>query len=169
MKELKIRNITECAIFVAILAIISQIALPIGPVPITLQVLALSLTGYYLGVKKSTVVIVTYLLLGIVGVPVFSSFQGGIQALLSYTGGFILGFVPLVIFCATCHERKIGIPIGIVGLLICHTIGILWYSYLSSQSVLNSFLVASLPYLIKDVILVIVGYYLARLIKKRIK
>lgn len=168
MKKQKIRNITECAIFVAILAIISQIALPTGPVPITLQVLALSLTGYYLGMKKSTTVIVTYLLLGFVGVPVFSSFQGGIQALLSYTGGFILGFVPFVIFCAICNERRLGILLGIVGLLICHTIGILWYSYLSSQSIINSFVVVSLPYLIKDIILVVIGYYLASLVKKRI-
>ncbi len=169
MKGLKIRDITECAIFVAILAVISQITLPISLIPVTVQVLALSITGYYLGIKKASATIFVYLLLGFVGVPVFSSLQGGIQVIFSYTGGFIFGFVPLVLLCAVCNKKRAGVLLGILGLIICHTTGILWYSYLSKLSILNSILVVSLPYFIKDLILLLVGYYIAGLIRKRLK
>lgn len=169
MNGLKIRDVTECAIFVAILTVISQISLPIALVPITIQVLALSLIGYYLSIKKASATIFVYLLLGLVGVPVFSSLQGGIQVLLSYTGGFILGFIPLVLLCSVCNRKRIGILLGILGLIICHTLGILWYSYIAQLSILNSFLVISLPYFAKDLVLLILGYFIARLIEKKTK
>jgi biotin transport system substrate-specific component len=100
MKKEKIKSITYVALFVAIIAVVSQIAIPMPSlVPITLQTLVIAMCGYLLGLKRGLVAIIVYIALGAVGAPVFSSFQGGFSVLIGYTGGFIWGFIPLVILC----------------------------------------------------------------------
>ena len=90
-------NIAIMALFVALLAICSWISLPIGPVPFTLQTFAVFVVGGLLGFKRGTVTVIVYILLGLVGVPVFSGFKGGVGVIVGPTGGYILGFILTVI------------------------------------------------------------------------
>ena len=115
MKREKIKNITYISLSVAILTVISQISFYVGPVPITLQVLAVSLIGYFLGAKRGIISILAYILLGLVGVPVFSGFMGGIYVLFGYTGGFILGFLPLAFMCGMGKKKITCLALGQVG------------------------------------------------------
>lgn len=163
-----IKKITYTALFVAIIAILSQISIPVSVIPITLQTFAISLCGFTLGRKSSLVATLAYLALGAVGAPVFASFNGGFQTLLSYTGGFLWGFIPFVLLCSLT-KSKLAIPFGISGLLLCHLSGIIQYSLVSDTTVWLSFLVVSLPYLAKDIILVILAYFLSTRINKIIK
>ena len=163
----KIRNITMCAMFVAIMAILSQISIPLpNLVPITLQTFAAALCGYFLGLKKGMITITVYILVGAVGVPVFSSFKGGFGVLFGYTGGFIWGFLFLVMACATFNKKKIGIPLGIIGVLLCHLCGVLQYYNVSENTFFQSFLSVSLPYLLKDFISVVIAYFFAKRLNK---
>jgi biotin transport system substrate-specific component len=163
----KIKSLTLCAMFVAIIAVLSQIAIPLPNfVPITLQTFAVALCGYLLGLKKGTVTTAVYILIGAVGVPVFSSFKGGFSVLVGYTGGFIYGFLPFVILCAICNKKKIGIAFGIVGLLLCHICGVLQYMALSSNPFWAAALLVSVPYLPKDVISIILAYFFATRLRK---
>ena len=98
---------------VAFLAVISQISIPtVFSVPITLQIFALTLVGYLFSWEKSMLVVLIYISLGAVGIPVFANFQGGIFHLISYTGGFVWGFFPLVLLCSI-KIKKMKIPFGI--------------------------------------------------------
>ena len=163
-----IRKITYIALFVAIISVLAQISIPISVVPITLQVFAVCLCGFILDTKCSVIAICAYLMLGTVGAPVFASFNGGFHVLLSYTGGFLWGFIPLALLCSISKSKK-AIPLGIIGLFICHIIGIIQYSFVSNVSVWLSFIAVSLPYIAKDIILLILAYFVGERINKILK
>ena len=169
IKKNDISKLTVSALFVAVIVVISQfyILLPSG-VPITLQTFGVALCGYVLGAKFSLTAIVTYILAGAVGLPVFSGFRGGVQHLVGTTGGFITGFVVLAVLCGLSVKLKnIGLQylISLTGLILCHTIGVLQFCFLTGTGVIEGFLVSSLPFIIKDAILL----FLALLISKKVK
>ncbi len=169
MKNKKIYTLAEIGIFVALFAVVSQISIPTPFfVPITLQVMIISLAAFLLGAKKSLVGVAAYVALGFVGVPVFAGFGGGIASLFGYTGGFIFGFFPLALFCAL-GKGKIKILFCTLGLILCHLVGVLWYSATAKIDILTSFLTMSLPYIFKDMALILFAYFCAKLINKRIK
>lgn len=161
-----IKAITKIAISVALMCVFAQISFPIGLVPITLQTFIVAFIGYFLGLKKSLVAIIVYLALGAVGVPVFSMLQGGFGVLISYTGGFLWGFIPYTGLCAVCNEKKLGIALGIIGVLLCHLIGVIQYSIVSGNNLWLSFVSASLPFIIKDIIFTVLAYFLAIRMRK---
>lgn len=170
MNRLDTRKMIFIGLMTAILVILSQISIPMpSGVPITLQTFAVALIGFMLGWKSATIAVSVYILLGAVGVPVFSNARGGIGALLSVTGGFIWGFIPFTMFCGIEYKRHnaIGsIVFGMLGLVICHVFGVLQYSAISSNNIAISFAKVSLPYLIKDGLSVVGAYYASIAIKR---
>ena len=91
------RQITLIGLMTAITCILAPLSIPIGPVPISLTNFAIYLSLYLLDWKKGTISYILYLLLGLVGLPVFSGFTGGIGKLAGPTGGYIIGFIPMAI------------------------------------------------------------------------
>ena len=164
------REIVYIGMFAAILAILSQISIPMpSGMPITLQTFAVALTGFVLSWKRGAASTLIFILLGAVGVPVFSGLRGGIQVLAGHTGGFIWGFVFMVILCGIgiMQENKaVGIIIGFVGLAICHLFGVIQFAVVMKMDFLKSFLLASAPYLIKDAVSVILAYILGYRIRR---
>lgn len=155
---------------VAIISVVSQIAIPLpSMVPITLQTFVVALCGYLLGVKKGSITLVAYILLGLVGAPVFASFQGGVSAIIGYTGGFIIGFIPFCALCGMFRRRLNAIVAGIVGAFILHLLGVLWYMYLSDNTFITAFIVVSLPYIAKDIIFIPLAYFVADKLKTKIE
>lgn len=166
MKREAIKSLTFISLCVAIMAIISQLSIPIGTVPMTLQVLSVAFIGYFLGVKNGLTAIIVYILLGAVGVPVFAGFQGGFQMLIGYTGGFVFGFIPFVCLCGIGKQKWVKITLGLLGLSLCHIIGIIRYSALAEITPWLSFLAVSLPYLLKDIILTVAAYFITEKVKQ---
>ena len=168
---MKIRNMALCALFAALLAVCAWISIPMGDVAITLQTFGIFLTLGVLGGKRGTVAISIYLLLGIVGLPVFSGFQGGIGALLGGTGGYIAGFLATALIywliTALGRNQEIFRLLGmVVGLLACYLFGTLWFRFgylsyggLSFGAVLLKCVV---PYLIPDTAKLILAWLLSR-------
>ena len=123
-----------------------------------------------LGAKLGTASIGVYILLGAVGVPVFANFKGGLGALIGITGGFIFGFILLALFCGLPGKRSVyRVFFGIIGLALCHLVGVFQYSVISHSPFLASFLRMSAPYLLKDVISVAGAYLCSVLIGKALK
>ena len=89
------------ALMAAVTCVLAPMAIPIGPVPISLTNLAIYLSLYLLGWKWGTASYVVYMLIGMVGVPVFSGFTGGLGKLAGPTGGYIIGFVPMAVLAGT--------------------------------------------------------------------
>lgn len=169
-KNSKISNLVFASLFSAIISVISQIYImtPFG-IPITLQIFAVSLCGFFLGAKWGIASVLTYISAGILGLPVFSGFRGGIQHILSPTGGFITGFIFLVFLCGIARKNKfISVISGIWGVLTCHLIGIIQFAFTTNTGFIPSFITASLPFLIKDIISVVVAFGLSVTLNKYI-
>lgn len=116
-----------------------SIPLPFSPVPISLTNFAIFLAIFVLGMKSGTISFIIYLLLGAIGVPVFSSFRGGFQVLAGPTGGYLIGFIFLALimgFALDHFDRKL-VPtiIGmIIGMAVCYAFGTVWLAKLLSLS-----------------------------------
>lgn len=93
------------AVMAAVLAVIAPFALPIGPVPISLCTLAIYFAVYVLGWRRGTMAVVVYVLLGAVGLPVFSNFAGGLGKLAGPTGGYIIGYIPQALIAGWFVQR----------------------------------------------------------------
>ncbi|MBQ6184117.1 MAG: biotin transporter BioY [Clostridia bacterium] len=150
----KIIILTLTAMFTAVIAMLSQISIPMpAGVPLTLQTFAIALCGYTLGKKYAAISVVAYLFLGLIGVPVFTGFKGGPGVFASYTGGFLIGFVFMAFICgifAGKGKRVMALILGAPALIACHLPGVIWFSHITGTDILTSFLTVSLPFLLKD-------------------
>ncbi|MBP3339494.1 MAG: biotin transporter BioY [Lachnospiraceae bacterium] len=169
----KTHSMVMIAMFGAIISIISAIPTGINilGVPATLQTFAIALTAYTLGYKKGSMATLIYILLGVIGLPVFGGFKGGLGVLMSVTGGFIVGFVPLSILLGftsdSKNKKKIAI-VSFIGLALCYIIGVTWFALISKTSIITGILIMVLPYLSKDIISMFAAYVVAKRLKKSI-
>lgn len=165
---MKVRNMLLCALFAALLAICAWLAIPMGDIAFTMQTFGVFLTLGLLGGKRGTIAILVYLLLGAVGLPVFTGFQGGFGTLLGVTGGYIIGFLVsgLVYWLTTAlGGDKLRLPAMVLGLLACYAFGSLWFrfGYLQDGSTMGMGLIlikCVVPYLLPDAIKLALAYYL---------
>ena len=168
--HVKTRDMVFIAVFTAIIAALSQVSIPMpNMVPITLQTFAVSLAGYFLGAKKGVASVGVYVMLGAVGAPVFASFKGGFAVLIGYTGGFIWGFIPLAFLCGILADKKLGMALGVLGIVVCHLLGSIQYMILSGNGFWASVALVSLPYILKDLLLIPAAFFISKTIKKRIR
>ena len=168
MSRFPVRNMTLCAFFAALTAVCAWIGIPLGDTVFTLQTLAVFLTLGLLGGKWGTVSILIYLLLGAVGVPVFSGFRGGIGHLLSPTGGFLWGFLCTALSWWAV-ERFGKLPAMLLGQLTCYACGTLWYMTYTGGGTGFVVLQTIVPYLIPDIAKLVLAYRLTSRLKNRMQ
>ncbi len=166
------KEVVSVGMFAAVLAVLSQISIPMpSGMPITLQTFAVALTGVVLSWKLGTAGTIVYILLGAVGVPVFAGFSGGAQVLVNYTGGFIWGFIVMTFLCGIGVQMKnkaLGILTGLAGLAVCHLFGTMQFMLVMKMGGVESFLLASAPYLVKDMISVVLGFIIGGQLRARL-
>ena len=170
MKKNHILNISFSALFCAIICILAQNAIQLHGMPLTLQTFAVALCGYLLGVKRGICSVLAYILLGLIGIPVFSGFKGGIQTLFGISGGFIIGFIFLCLFCAFAQNKQkpiLKVVCSALGLILCHVLGVVWLAVVSNTNILSAFLTASAPFILKDAVLIVLAYFIAKTVLKR--
>ncbi len=144
--KLKTIDLVLIGAFAALMAVCAWITIP-GTVPFTLQTFGVFITFYLLGGKRGTITVLIYILLGAVGLPVFSGFKGGYGVLLGTTGGYILGFFfsALVMWALYRPFEKIEkknkaakllVPFCemIIGLLVCYAFGTAWFMIVYSRT-----------------------------------
>lgn len=164
-KNATLKNALRTAFLAALIAVISQLAFPLpSGVPITLQVFAVGFCAYFAGLKISVASLAVYVVLGAVGVPVFAGFRGGIAYVIGPTGGFILGFFALCIFCASAKgkSKRLCFALSAVGLLLLHIIGALHFSLVSGTDFVSALIAVSLPYLPKDAVLLAFAFFCSK-------
>lgn len=88
-----VKKICFVAMFSAILCVLAPLSIPIGPVSITLATLGVYLISALLDFKLAPLVVIIYIVLGIIGLPVFSNFSSGVGIILGPTGGYIIGYI----------------------------------------------------------------------------
>ena len=163
-QKIKTKQMVLIALMTAVTCVLGplSIPLPFSPVPISLTNFAIFLAIFVLGMKNGTISFIIYLLLGAVGVPVFSSFRGGFQVLAGPTGGYLIGFIFLALimgFALEHFDRKL-VPtiIGmIIGMAVCYAFGTVWLAKLLSLSFKEGLMMGVIPYLAGDVAKIIIA------------
>jgi len=171
-QKTSIQTIVLVAMFAALLIVFSQLSIPMpSGVPITLQTFGVALCGYVLDWKKGLCSLGAFLLLGAVGIPVFSNFGAGFGVLFGMTGGFLWGFFFLIFACGLLprHKAYLQIGLGLLGLLLCHLLGSAQFSLVTTRPFSEALFLVSLPYLVKDVVSVVGAYVCAGLIRKALQ
>lgn len=159
------------ALFSAIIAVSAFIAIP-SPVPFTLQTLGIFCALTILGGKRGLLSVILYIFLGIIGLPVFAGFSGGIGHISGATGGYILGFIiTALVYGIITHFGGISSKtkaVGLIsGLLACYFFGTIWYSAvylrdLSLESFISSLVICVVPFIIPDSIKIAIAIFISR-------
>lgn len=169
-----VRGMVFMAIFAAIICIAAPFSVQIGPIPITLATFAIYLAGAILGGKRGMIAVIVYIMLGAAGLPVFSNFNGGFAALLGPTGGYIIGYVPLVLITgifAEMNSKKhrtmmvIGMLLGTVAL---YTFGTAWFIIMTGSSLGRALALCALPFIPGDALKIVCVTAIALPLKERL-
>ena len=153
------QSIAFTALAIAIMAVSAWVTVPIGPVPFTLQMFAVTFAIVVLTPKQALAAIAGYLALGAIGIPVFSGMRGGIGVLMGPTGGFLWGYLIGVSLAAGLLFlfRRAGIDnfavsvlAGVVFTLIAYACGWLQYQFVAGVGPVESLLVTVAPFIALD-------------------
>ncbi len=157
MKSQKTMQMAEIALMGAVLCVISPFTIPVpaSPVPLSLALFGVYLAAVLLGAKRGALSVLVYLLLGMVGLPVFSGFSGGIGVLLGPTGGYIIGYLLCALVIGLLAERGVHTIFAMAaGTLVCYCFGTIWFLIIMKETytLIQALLVCVVPYLIFDLI-----------------
>ncbi len=169
-------TLTMIGVMAAVTCILGPLSLtiPVSPVPISLTNLAIYFTLYILGMKKGTASYVIYLLLGFVGLPVFSSFTSGPGKLLGPTGGYLIGFIFLALIAGFFIDKWPGhmalCLIGmILGTAVCYLFGTIWLAYQAHMEFSAALAAGVIPFIPGDLVKMVLAMILGPQIRKRLK
>lgn len=155
---LSIKTIAMCAIMTALCCILGPLSIPIGAVPISLTVISVYLCVYSLGCIKGSLAFLVYMLLGLVGLPVFSGYQGGPAKLFGVTGGYIIGFIFMALIAGFFidhfsskhwYMHLVGM---VLGLAVCYVFGTIYFMLQTNMSLQATLTVCVYPFLAFDAI-----------------
>ena len=177
---MSIRNMTLAGLFASLLAVSSQISIPLGPVPHTLQLLFVLLAGLLLGGRWGIASVGVWIALGVFGLPVFAQGKAGIAVLAGPTGGFLLGFA----LCAYVVGKSTEVSdygfvrtlaIMLAGLAIVYVVGLIGFM-LSFQYFLHKPMtlekaaaIAVVPFLPFDIVKTAMAAYLGIKVKRALE
>lgn len=171
-RKITTQQMALVAIMTALTCIMAPFSLPIGPVPISLTNLVIYFSLYLLGWKLGTLSYVIYLLIGLVGVPVFSGFTAGPAKLFGPTGGYLIGFIPMAIIAGIVidkfSQRWIQILGMIVGTAICYAFGTAWFCIQAGYTVSAALAVCVIPFIPADLIKMVIAMIIGPEIRKRL-
>ena len=152
------RQVARCGVCIALLAMSAWVTVPLGPVPFTLQTFVLALLPQVMRTHDALFTVVVYLLLGAVGVPVFSGFQAGLGVLLGPTGGYLMGFAAgMPVAGALMHasmlpRRARGAAAGIALLAVSYVLGTLQLMNVYALDAPAALAVAVVPFVVPDAV-----------------
>lgn len=160
-KSMTTYQLTLTGVMTAVICILGPMTLtiPISPVPISLANLAICLSITILGLKLGTLSCILYLLIGLVGLPVFSGFSGGIGKLAGPTGGYLVGYLFLALIGGFFVEQFLGKGLKqrmvqglglLLGTAVLYTFGTAWLAYMAGMSFAEALAAGVLPFIPGD-------------------
>ncbi len=172
---MSLRGMIYASLFGAGTAAGAYLIIPLPPVPITLQTLFLGLAGALLGARLGALSQVIYLLIGIIGLPVFAGGKAGLGVLLGPTGGYLIGFVAAawVIGALVNLKRKPGfawtVAALVAGTAVIYLLGVAQLSLVAKLSVNKAISVGVLPFLIGDMVKILATAYVVKKVKPKFR
>jgi len=175
VSKINIRQMTLVSLFAALTAVGAFISIPLYPVPLSLQSLFTLLAAMILGSVMGASSQIIYVLLGVIGLPVFAGFKAGIGILFGPTGGFLLGFIISAYIIGKIVELKkeknifYYFLVGIIGTIILYIIGITQLSLVTGIGIEKAITVGMLPFLPGDILKIIAASFIASKLRTAIK
>lgn len=174
-KQMNTKEITIIGLMTAITCILGPLSIPIpfSVVPISFTNLAIYFSVFILGWKRGTISYFIYLLMGLVGVPVFSGFSAGPGKLVGPTGGYLIGFILLATISGLFIEKFSGkiymYVVGMVlGLAITYTLGTAWLAYQLGLTFEEGLFMGVIPYLPGDAMKIIAAALVGPVLRKNV-
>lgn len=172
-KTFKTIDLVYIGLFAALIAVCAWIAIPLT-VSVTLQTFAVCLTAGLLGWKRATLTTIVYILLGMIGLPVFTGFNSGIAAVTGPTGGYIVGFIFTALIVGFSVEkvgRKIwqNILFMVIGILVCYLFGTVWFVIAYKVSFVSALSTCVIPFLLPDAVKIVLAAVLVNRLKRFVK
>ena len=164
------------AIFTALICIFAPMSIPIGPIPISLTNLVLYISLFIIYTRGSLVSYTVYLLLGIAGLPVFSGYVGGLAKLAGPTGGYLIGFYPMLIIAGITFRstlklnKKLHLGLTflslVIGTLVAYAFGTVWFVLQMECTCEYALSVCVIPFIPFDLIKIIIAMILGEAVRK---
>lgn len=171
----KVKQMALISLMTAIICVLAPISLtlPTSPVPISPANMVICFTVMILGMKRGTLSVLIYILLGLAGLPVFSYFTGGIGKLLGPTGGYIMGYLFLSLILGLFAERFKNKPIpsiigALLGTICLYAFGTVWMMLQLEISLTTALWTGVLPYIPADLIKIIAAILMGNRLRKRL-
>ena len=165
MRSTLTQKLSVAALMCALTAICAQLVIPLPPVPLSLALFAVQMTGALLGARWGAGAVAVYVLLGFAGLPVFAGFRGGPSVLLGPTGGFLAGYIP--------RRFGRGLPslalCMIPGTLACCALGAVHFSLISGASLSAAAVSCVLPFLPGDALKILLAAHLCLRLQKPLR
>jgi len=169
---MKTKNLVISSLFTAIICVLAQISFQRQPIPFTLALFAIFITGALLPPKYALMSVLTYILLGAFGVPVFAGLRGGFDVLIGMTGGYIMAYpimaFVIAMFLKYLKKGKIfSSAVGmIVALILCYAIGTTWFCYVANVEFYYALTVCVFPFIVFDLLKIFLAVSFAGLLRK---
>ena len=170
---MKTRDMTLTAVMAALICVAGPLTVAIGPIPLSLASFAVYLAGAVLGWKRGTLAVLLYLLIGSVGLPVFSGFSGGFQKLAGVTGGYLIGYLPCAFIAGLgAGEQKSAwhLPVCMAaGTAALYILGTAWFMVQTGNGLAAALGLCVLPFLPGDAIKIVAATLISKPIRNAIK
>ena len=162
------------ALMAAVISVVSPFAIPIGPISLSLCTLILYTVPYILGWKQGAAATLVFLLLGAVGAPVFTGFQGGMGKVLGPTGGYLAGYIPMVILTGLAIQyfpknRVLQFLGMIAATAVLYVLGTAWYCFQASSDLQTALKWCVIPFIPGDLIKMAIAAAAGPLLRDRLK
>ncbi len=173
----KVKIVTKCAMFAALLCIFSAVTVPVGAVPFSFSFLGVMLTGIILGIVTAPLSVAIFLLLGLF-LPVFSGFQTGMTALPGPTGGYIWSYILMALiiaaFCRIPAQSYFSsVSVAFIGCLaggaVCYLCGTLQFAACTGKPLSDALAVCVIPFILPDLIKATIASFLGVEIRNLLK
>ncbi|MGX7418157.1 biotin transporter BioY [Carnobacterium gallinarum] len=173
MRNEKLKQLILNAEFAIMLAIIAQITIPFGPIPLTGQTFAVGMIATILGGWNAMISVCIYLLLGLIGIPVFAGFSSGLGALLGPTGGFLIGFIFNAFITGWLLEKTSftlswAVFANLIGALVTLLFGSIWLKYGAGMEWTAAFNGGFIPFILPGIIKGILAAICGIAVRKRL-
>lgn len=173
VKKMQTIELVLTALMAAILCIVGPVTVPVGIVPVTTIIVVLYLIVYILGTWRAALSCLIYLGIGMIGLPVFSGYSAGPAILLGPTGGYLIGYLLLIVcsglFIERFRNRLLHLLGMLLGLLGCYLFGTLWLMFQADLTFLQALLTGVVPFLLFDLIKVAVAFLLGPVFRRHLR
>ncbi|MFC4386978.1 biotin transporter BioY [Gracilibacillus marinus] len=173
MQSSKLRSIILASIFAAITAILAQVQFQAFMIPFSGQTLAVGLAATILGSRLGTLSMICYMLLGLIGAPVFAGFSSGLQAIIGPSGGYIIGFIATAFVTGLILEKtaftfKMAVVANIVGMIVTLVFGTIQLKYVAELPWSLAIANGVTPFIIVGIIKALLASWLGIVVRHRL-